>query len=89
MVTASFLIAVRSCTWHANDYLVNGAGSPQHPTGASGGSWTLASSGLLIGATTYRLLYSATANTDGTFTSGGVRYWLHDNGSGWSVEVRA
>lgn len=87
-MTASFLTAVRACTWNARDYLVNGAGAPQYPT-APNGSWTLASSGLLIGSTTYRLLYSATANADGSWTSGGTRYWLHNNGAGWAVEVAA
>lgn len=88
----SFLDAVAACTWTAT-YLVTVSGAHhwprvnRHPTWPEG-VWGMSSTAnYTMSQATFNLLAAGTAGTnalgqpDGSFWSGGVRYWLHNTPS--------
>lgn len=90
MITDDFLNDVRACTW-SGDHLLMVTGGTVYPWvqhRATPDRWELHGTGSLIAQSTYNLLCNGTANTNGSFTSGGTTYTLHnDNGRAVAVPV--
>jgi hypothetical protein len=93
-VLPAFILAVAACTWSSNE-LLNRAGGVEHPFVNGSGDWALESSSTgayQIAQATYNLLKNGTANADGSFTSGGIRYWIEQQfgtSGNWAVAVAA
>lgn len=90
--TQAFITAVSFCTWQATGFFVNNdTGGTFGCESSDGAAWTLVgSAGMTTNQATALLLVGATANANGTFTHGGIAYWLEIvSGQAQAVRVRA
>ena len=91
-VVAAFLAALLLCSW-SGGHIHNAAGQVKrcHKTTSAtwpiAGQWELAGSGLDCSQATFNALCAGTANSDGSVTTGGVAYWLHQGRTATLVAV--